>query len=465
LKNEKRKTTTLKKRLPIAIGLLVLMAVFLVLLATTSDMPKDHAINEHENNVISEYEHGRNEPQYPNLSQTDESQNETNDNQDDYTQDALPDDLYNENDGYPYDDKSEDDENGSDDEIEDFPFRPGTPNGLHRPYEGEFELPVTGATGWSAGRVQMRSQPNSNASVIKTLSPGQAFLILAEDGQWWNIRLGSDGETGWIPHRHCFINLPDIIPSIVYNITNAQASVTRANMTDIPNVTGHARYEAFSFNHRLDRYEFIVPALYSTSQKIMRAQQTALADGNTLIIYEVFRPRSSQQNAVRHIQQLMETDPEVYNALTAPPWGLNWFIATTLSNHQRGVAIDMSLGTIDRARVDVIGGFPYWKITEYTQFEMPTTMHELSPRAALLSRPVTSTSLDAWRSVPFADTITDGVLLMVEYATEAGLTPLASEWWHFNDLNGRTIAMEANITGEFYTPTIYSMRYFSQGSP
>jgi hypothetical protein len=52
--------------------------------------------------------------------------------------------------------------------------------------------------------------------------------------------------------------------------------------------------------------------------------------------------------------------------------------------------------------------------------------------------------------------MTEGALLLQSYLTNAGFTPLASEWWRFNDLNGARIANEAGINGEFFTESIYS---------
>jgi len=43
-----------------------------------------------------------------------------------------------------------------------------------------------------------------------------------------------------------------------------------------------------------------------------------------------------------------------------------------------------------------------------------------------------------------------------KYCTGAGLTPLASEWWHFNDLETTTWAIEIDITGEFFMEKTYS---------
>jgi len=456
VKETSKKTKSLKKRNITALCILVLMVVFLLIFPTQTGIFENNTVNENDGYTIAEHNETEiDEQSYLDIgADSDNAQNESNENQNGYAKDDLSNDLADPND-HLYDDEAYENQDYLEDTASQNPQTGfSTPNGLVR-HDGPFELPITGSTGWAASSLAMRSQPTSNSTSIQTLQPGQAFVIFGEDGEWWNVRL-SDGTEGWVLRRNCFINLPDVVPSIVYNITNAHSSVMRSNMTDIPGITGQALYEAFGFNQRLGRDEFIVPALYSTSLKIMQAQRAALADGNTLIVYEVFRPRSTQQGAVSRLRTLMNENAAVYNAINSPPWNISWFIGTSLSNHQRGAAVDMSLGAIVRAEVELVSGIAYWRVIEHTPFEMPTAMHELSTRAVLLSRPITTTSPDAWRTVPFADTITQGAILLLQYADEAGLTPMASEWWHFNDLTGRTIAMNANIVGEFYTPTIYS---------
>ncbi len=86
------------------------------------------------------------------------------------------------------------------------------------------------------------------------------------------------------------VNLPDLIPSIQYNITNNTKSLFTSSGHTIPNVTGQVLYESRDMNDRLGKEEYIVPVLYSMAGKIMNAQKAALADGNTLVIYEGFRP-------------------------------------------------------------------------------------------------------------------------------------------------------------------------------
>jgi len=334
---------------------------------------------------------------------------------------------------------------------------------------GRFELPISGATGWAASAMPLRGEPRQGADIVLHLTAGQGFTILNEYGDWWNVRLGgfgvngengefkdSNSISGWILHRGCFINLPDVIPSIVFDITNAYASVKRSSGYEIPNITGYTLYEARTFNHRLGRYEFIVPVLYSTSLRIFEAQQAALADGNTIIIYEAFRPRTTQQSVVSNLQGLMDSNSTVRRGINTPPWGIGRFIATGISNHQRGVAIDAGLGRVIAQETRTSGLYLYTHITAFARHTMPTAMHELSPLAAAFVSPVSSTSPDAWRAATPADTMTEGSILLQRYLADAGFTPLASEWWHFNDLAGVRIANDVGIRGEFLTSTVYS---------
>ena len=196
--------------------------------------------------------------------------------------------------------------------------------------------------------------------------------------------------------------------------------------------------------------------LYSTSLRVFEAQQKALADGNTIIMYEAFRPRVTQQSVVSNLQRLMDSNVGVRRAINTPPWNLGWFISTGISNHQRGVAIDVGLGRVISQETQTSGVFVYTHITAFERHIMPTEMHELSPRAATFTRPVSSSSPDAWRTATHADSMTEGAILLQRYLTDTGFTPLSSEWWHFNDLEGVRIANEAGIHGEFFTSTVYS---------
>jgi len=283
--------------------------------------------------------------------------------------------------------------------------------------------------------------------IIQALVPGQPFVILEVYGIWWYIQL-PNRVTGWVLHSGCFINLPDVIPSLVFNITNAYYSVLRSSGYDIPNVSGEALYSARAFNHRLGRYEFIVPALYATSYRIFAAQQAALANGDTIIIYEVFRPSTTQMRVVSNLTTLMNENETVHAALNTPPWSPNWFISHGTSHHQRGAAVDASIGRVTSYEIRHMDGFAYRHILDYVPHVMPTPMHELNPTAAIFISPGNSTP---------PETMTEGATIMQGYFRRAGFSLLASEWWHFNDNAGIGIAQRHNMRGVFFTETIYSV--------
>ena len=319
---------------------------------------------------------------------------------------------------------------------------------------GKLELPVNGATGYASVNLNVRETPSSEGKSLDVLEPGTAFRILQEDGDWWQIE--TDTVTGWVAHAYCFINLPDVIPSIVYNCSNASESLFVSSGKSIPNITGEKLYDAYVYNERLEEEEYVVPVLYAMAMKICAAQQAALAEGNTLVIYEGFRPYETQISVAKNLKSLAEKDAEVYAGIATEPWSIGWFIATDVSNHQKGYAMDVSLAKVEETETRVTGDYKYSRTTAYTEYEMPTAMHELSFAAASLAWPVASASRTAWKETPAADTMNEAALLLRTYCTDAGLTPLASEWWHFNDLDAAETANQTVNDGNYYLNTVRS---------
>ena len=76
--------------------------------------------------------------------------------------------------------------------------------------------------------------------------------------------------------------------------------------------------------------------------------------------------------------------------------------------------------------------------------------------AVSLAKPVNSYSLTAWKEIAPAKTMTADALLLKAFCTEAGLSPLASEWWHFNDLPTKEAVGERYTTDPFYLDTCLS---------
>ena len=217
--------------------------------------------------------------------------------------------------------------------------------------------------------------PNPMAGALTTLQAGTPFTILKESGDWWQVRL-KGGQTGWVEHRYCLINLPDVVPSIVYDATNGYSSAFVSSGKTIPNITGKALYHGKENNPRLGRQEFMMPVLYSMAKNISQAQQNALTEGNTLILYEGFRPMSAQRSVVQNLSALSRSDSAVKAGISTAPWHISWFISTGVSNHQRGYAMDVSLAKITRAHLTDIGGYTVVQADEYAEYSMPTPIHE-----------------------------------------------------------------------------------------
>lgn len=331
-----------------------------------------------------------------------------------------------------------------------------TPEATARPaqYEGAFELPVQGATGYAAVSLNLRAGPGEEYDRIGTLAAGSGFQILGEEGDFWRV---TDGQTtGYAAHRFCMINLPDIIPSIVYDNTNSYDSRIRSSGVELPGVSGRGLYENTAYNPRFGEDEFIMPVLYSMAPKIQAAQRSALADGNSLKIYEAYRPRQAQRQVVKALSRLSDENSAVRAGISTQPWKMSWFASQGISHHQRGCAIDVSLVKARDIQRRVCGPYAYDSVSDYEEYEMPTPIHELSIAAAAFSQPVSSSSPTAWRSARPAEGMNQAAQALQKYCADAGLTPLASEWWHFNDLETYERIKNDAGTGEFILTRVHS---------
>ena len=124
--------------------------------------------------------------------------------------------------------------------------------------------------------------------------------------------------------------------------------------------------------------------------------------------------------------------------------------AAGVSTHQMGCAIDTSLVRVKEITWNLCGGYVYPTVTAYTDGTMPTPIHELSIAAASLSKPVNSGSKTAWKSIPAAAGMTEDALRLRAYCTAAELYPLASEWWHFNDLDTKAAVKDLHVTTPYH---------------
>lgn len=285
-----------------------------------------------------------------------------------------------------------------------------------------FEKSIKNATGFGAVTLNFRQKATSSSKRIGTIPAGTPFRIISESGNYWKV--SCNDKIGYVYHPYCMINLPDVEPSIMYEITNANESIYVSSGENLPRVTGTALYSTGKVqNNRLDKEEYIVPVLYSTAKKISKAQAYAAAEGYTLKIYDAYRPSSVSKTIRDSLNELYNSNATVrYNINYSYgasgrryTWGKAWFLAQGVSAHNTGAAIDVTLANKETGK----------------EYVMPSEMHELSVEAIKYYSPNVSKTASN-----YSKTMNKYAKLLDKYCTKAGLSTLASEWWHFQETAG-----------------------------
>ncbi len=254
-------------------------------------------------------------------------------------------------------------------------------------------------TVWPLKNLGIYQNPDLSGAV-GTAPAAQACWVLEQQGESLKVRCGD--VQGWLDGRYCLINLPEYLGDLVsYHITNSYASVFKVHEVPIAGVTDKV-VSGFEAVKQADG-SFLVPLLYPTAQKLALAAKAAQTQGYRLKIYEAYRPRQATL-AIYDLTQLVLNQQAGDTGLTYKQlmtdkgrYALGNFLAQGISNHNRGIALDMTLESMDR-----------------TELEMQTAIHDLS-----------------WYSEPAANNETANILRDIMLAQ--GFAPLKSEWWHFQD--------------------------------
>lgn len=305
---------------------------------------------------------------------------------------------------------------------------------------GRFELPLVGAVGFATVPTTLAEADGYPGGDLR---PGQPFVIRRDEGSTWVVEAGRAG--GRLTAAEQLVNLPDLVPSIVYSATNAEASRFRSSGVALPGITGERLYDAHGFNARLEREAPFLPVAYPTAARLQQAQRAALAAGDTLIVFETFRPAEVQQQAARALFDAYAADDRVRAGIG--DWGPGAFLSPYLSDHQLGVAVDVSLGRVVDSE-NLPGRDGDHTRTTAEEYPMPSAVHELSRAAAALAHPVRDPDGTRWQEVPTAATMTPAALELRGYLVDAGLVPAAAAWWEFHDLEARR-SVPAGNAGRF----------------
>lgn len=277
-----------------------------------------------------------------------------------------------------------------------------------------FERNPKGATVWPMAKIDMYKNSNGT-SKIGTVPQGIALKVLdmtnMNNSKNSYVKVKYNGKEGYINGWLTMINLSDVIPSALYNITNASSSIFKSRQYTLSGVTGKDIYGSAWKSS-------MAPIRIETAKKIQAVQTTAKKYGNKIKIYDSFRPWVVQRKVADAVKDSWFTG-KGYTITSDFDSSKNtngagqiyigdykgWFIAiasSTPSSHNIAKAIDVTLVFSDDNQ------------------EIPTqsTMHELSGNSIPTKQKVDNNK---------------GELALNYLFTNSGFKFLPSEWWHFED--------------------------------
>ena len=301
---------------------------------------------------------------------------------------------------------------------------------------------ITGIQGVAMAVEPIYTTSDKTTSTRSTRLDGTKFTILGNDGTsdgsgLWAITY--DGECGWVESNYMAINLREYIPSITYSITNASSSIYKTyngtSAVNIPNLTGQKLYTS--------DFSSIVPVVYSFAQKLRIAQSNAQRNGDSLKIYDAYRPYKVTQYASSQLSSLRNSNSQVRyhtnysigaNTGNTYYWHESWFLAQNVSKHNTGCAVDITLSG--------------------KESQMPTDMHQLSTQAIKYYSSNVSHTTGNYSGGMLNSQAAQSLSNYMMSGT--GLTDLASEWWHYQD-----DSCHSRITGHSSTGGGRNINFYS----
>lgn len=293
------------------------------------------------------------------------------------------------------------------------------------------------STIWPLMELTVYQNPQARQK-LGTVAAGSAWCVLGQEGKFFKIRF--QDQDGYINGDYCMINVAEYLGNLcAYDITNSYSSIYLVHEYGIAGVSGTVitGYE----DVRVGQKEYLVPLLYPTAQKLLKAGRAAKELGCRLKIYDSFRPQDathsiyqltfdvmrrpvpdrtfsgkavSDLNLIRGnpyqrvtVEQENEDGTTKRTDITAMTfhtlmtnngeYDLALFLAPNTSRHNYGVALDLTLTD-----------------AEGKELAMQSAMHDLS-----------------WYSASKRNN--DNAALLYKIMTEAGMRNIYSEWWHFQD--------------------------------
>lgn len=278
-------------------------------------------------------------------------------------------------------------------------------NGVAQKKIGNFSATLYGAVAWANQDLNIRAKATQNSKKIGTVDAGDKMTILSsENSSTKYIKIKYNNQVGYVYSNFIYINLPDVIPDMIYSISNADKSIYKTSGKSIPNVTGVNLYGfTKKYNKKIGKTTYYAPLLYPVAKQLQKAYNTALSQGYNLKIYDTYRPYDVSVKINKEFKSLYNSNKTVKKGIDYDKdgsyWGTGWFLANSISLHNRGVAIDLAL-------TDSRGN----------ELSAQTPMHTLDTRSVRKYNNSTANKLS-------------------KIMTSVGFETLDSEWWHFQENN------------------------------
>lgn len=281
-------------------------------------------------------------------------------------------------------------------------------NGIAKKKIGTFSATLYGATAWANQELNIRKEATMDSNIIGTIPAGSKMTILAsENTNSKYIKVKYNNLIGYVYSNFILINLPDVIPDMLYQITSASKSTASTANTAIPGITGKNLYGfTKKYNSKIDKETYYVPLLYPTAKKLQRAYNKARSEGYNLKVYDSYRPHDITISTNNYFRKLYNSNNKVKNAINYDKegnyWGPSWFLASSVSAHNKGIALDITITNSNN--------------------------QELKAQTAY-------DTLDTSSIVKYNNTVSNKLRNIM---LSQGFSPLESEWWHFQDNDYKT---------------------------
>lgn len=283
------------------------------------------------------------------------------------------------------------------------------------------------ANGIAAGTaVQVMQLPDLNVTAHRSGQPISAEEQKQLSVGWPQAGAGEalvehDGTVTAVPAYLLLVNLPDLPLAADYDIVYAYASTSRCAGQDIPGVTGQ-RLPGYADGKQENPYlgtrEFVVPCAYGTARKVKAAADELSSQDLRLLVYDAYRPMTAQLYLSDAFQTEFWNNQTMQESLNG--WALTWYVADGASGHNYGASIDV--GVCD---------------AQGNPLPMPSAFDAFDESGHLATAPMSSESIT---QSSYCSTVlqNDACMALHDAFTHAGFSELASEWWHFSDVETET---------------------------